>query len=151
METAEMPRMRRTLAVAAAPLLVAPGAAPARAALKYDSWKNGWRAESLHVNGASKGQSAIVNTYTDDGSCADHGSANLGCDEEWQQISTGYAHEFVYENVNSGKCLTDGEDLQDQTATQYTCGSTYPVQRRWTYTVATPIGDGVLTDTVVGG
>lgn len=40
-----------------------------------------------------------------DGSCADHGSATLECDEEFQQISTG-AHYFAHRNVGSGKCLS---------------------------------------------
>jgi hypothetical protein len=65
--------------------------------------------------------------------------ANLGCDEEWQQISTGYAHQFEYNNVNSGKCLSDDQDLLNAPIIQYSCGS-YPDQRRWTYRDTSPGG-----------
>jgi len=148
-------KLGKALAVAAAPLLAAGGAGPALAAAaapnssqhpgdpqapaaaKYDSWQDQWSAKYLHVKGTANGD--IVNVAADDGSCADHGSANLGCDEEWQQLSTGYAHQFAYKNVNSGLCLSDDNDLMYEAPIQYTCGA-YPVQRRWTYGATSPGG-----------
>jgi hypothetical protein len=154
-----MPKLGRTLATVAAPLLAAGSAAPALAATgphpagaagpratpdtpTYVSWENQWSAKFMHVKGGSTANNAVVNVDSDDGSCAHHGSANLGCDEEWQQISTGYAHEFAYKNVNSGKCLTDDQDLLGAPILQYSCGS-YPDQRRWTYRDTSPGGSPI--------
>jgi hypothetical protein len=141
-------KLGRTLAVVAAPLLAAGGAGPALAvtatpnspqqpgapqapaAVIYDSWQNQWSAKYLHAvgNGANGN---LVNVNTDDGSCA-HGPNNLGCNEEWQQLSTGFAHEWAYKNVFSGKCLSDDNDLINEAPIQYSCGN-LPVQRRWHY------------------
>jgi hypothetical protein len=165
-----MPKLGRTIAALATPVLAAGGATPALAAgtpahghddaakpaatpdtPHYVTWENGHAAEYLHVKGASKDNSAAVNVYTGSGTCAEHGAKNLQCPEEWQQISTGYAHWFAYMNVNAnGKCLDDPEDeLAD--AVIYSCGN-YPVQRRWRYSVVSPLGfAGVLYDKVVQG
>jgi hypothetical protein len=97
----------------------------------YVTWKNGHNGEYLHVKGGSKSNSAVINTYTGSGSCAEHGEVDLQCEEEWSQISTGYAHEFAYANINSGLCLDDGENALT-TPTQYSCG-TYPENKRWIY------------------
>lgn len=155
-------RLGRTAAVLSAPLLAVGGAGPALAASAaphtpqeasqpqagksegYDSWQNQWSAKYLHVKGGGTANGDIVNVDTDDGSCTHHGSANLGCDEEWQQLSTGYAHEFAYKNVNSGLCLSDDNDLIDEAPIQYSCG-TYPVQRRWEYGDISPGGGPIDT------
>jgi hypothetical protein len=166
-----MSAIRRTLVTAAAPLLAAGAGAPAAlaataqehgsgaaatpqipAVAKYVTWKNGATKDYLHVKGGSKGNSADINVYTGSGSCSDHGATDLQCAEEWQQISTGYAHEFAFKNVNSGKCLDDGGDLFSSVATQYSCATNgYPVQERWRYSSISPSGfSGVLYDSAKG-
>jgi hypothetical protein len=96
-----------------------------------DTWANNATNNYLHVKGGSKANSAVINTYTGTGTCArQHGAKNLQCAEEWSQISTAYAHQFVYANVNSGKCLDDGENKIGIVPSQYSCG-TYPPNMRW--------------------
>jgi hypothetical protein len=147
-----MSMLRKTLVTAtAAPALIATGAANAMAATDAPAarppsvipccggtavivtWQNQNTDDYLHVAGASKGNSADVNTAAGSGSCSRHGHTDLQCAEEWSQLSTNYAHEFAFANVNSGLCLDDPEDKAGQVPVQYSCGA-FPVQRRWEYT-----------------
>jgi len=148
-----MAGVSKTLAAvtAAAPVLAGMGAAPALAATSasgdastpsviccegaghYVTWQNRADALYLHVKGSSTANSAAVNVYEKTGSCAQHGVTDTTCSEEWSQISTAYANQFAFQNVNSGLCLDDPEDKADVGAVQYSCG-TFPIQRRWKYT-----------------
>jgi hypothetical protein len=145
---------RKTLAlVAAAATPVVAGAAPALAAPSaagepapipccggsghYVTWENRQLHLYLHVKGGSTANSAPINVYGKSGSCAEHGAVNTQCQEEWSQVSTGYAHEFAYANINSGLCLDDPDGKDYVGAVQYSCG-TFPVQRRWDYITSYP-------------
>ena len=148
-----MALLRKTLVAAtAAPTLIATGASTAMAANDAPgsghgpgvvpccdgrghvvTWQNQNTDDYLHVAGASKANSAVVNTSPGSGSCKPHGATDLQCAEEWSQVSTAYAHEFAFANINSGLCLDDPEDKNGQVPVQYSCG-TFPVQRRWEYT-----------------
>jgi hypothetical protein len=151
-----MAGVRKVLAAAAAtaPVLAGTGAAPALAAPSapgetavpeaggvYYTWQNRGDGLYLHVVGASKANSAAVNVAAKSGTCAEHGSTNTQCAEVWSRVSTGYAHEFAYKNINSGKCLDDPEDEPNVGAVQYSCG-TYQVQRRWIYAGYISVNNG---------
>ena len=142
--------LRKALAATAiaAPVLVT-GAAPALAVSHpsdpaksdvpccggsgdYVTWQEYATNNYLHVKGASTANSAVINTYTGKGSCKYHGVKDVQCAEEWSQISTAYANEFAFANVNSGKCLDDGENKDGITPTQYSCGA-FPDNMRWLY------------------
>lgn len=149
-----MARLRRTLtAVTAAAPVLAATAAPALAATSSDggataatpqsvpccggsghyvTWQNQNNGDYLHVKGASTGQSAEINIYTGSGTCEYYGQTDLQCAEEWDQISTGYSHEFMYDNVNSGMCLDDGEHALGIHPTQYPCDAANE-NERWIY------------------
>jgi len=148
-----MARLRRSLtAVTAAPLLAAaaspalaaaethdgttptPEASPCCAGGHYVTWDNHYAGLYLHVKANSTGKSAQINMYGGSGSCKYHGTTDLMCSEEWSQISTAYAHQFAYANINSGLCLDDGENKAGGSTvpTQYSCAD-FPDNMRWIY------------------
>jgi hypothetical protein len=160
-----MARLRRTVAAvtAAAPVLVATAGSalagqnahgagtPTPDVLPppgghYVTWQNQHNAEYLHVKDGSKSNSAVINTYTGSGSCEYHGETDLQCPEEWSQVSTAYAHEFGFVNINSGLCLDDGENAFT-TPTQYSCG-TFAENKRWTYGTEVAGGGATAFDTL---
>jgi hypothetical protein len=117
--------------------------------LTYDSWQNGYDNQYLHVAGSppSTSNGGLIDTYKGTGSCAEHGSSDENCAEEWAQLSTGHASQYAYENANSGLCLSDpnsekSSELDPVQLIQYTCG-TYPANRRWIYENS-GVFDGVM-------
>jgi hypothetical protein len=149
--------LRKGLAAmaAAAPVLIAAGAAPALAVTAqhggeaspdvipccgesghYVTWKSTIAGTYLEVEHAGLSNGDDIDVYKKNGSCEYHGTTDTNCNEVWDEIAISATHngydEFAYINANSGLCLAGGSDKVGAADYQYSCGD-YPTTRRYIY------------------